>query len=599
MKLLQNMMLSAVSPDASILAVYNGSSSSRILIKCFDAKVALGSLKFTLSADAPHEKTTISRILFATSKYLVASSKEDSIFLFDLHRGVLCETINISSHHGRLASIATMGDYLHALCFKDGKTMVMIFDLSNSAKVVGKVRTGTCNQDEPLAIDVAPGPDETRIMAVRLGKKIKLLNCESGSTMGKLKVKDSDSDRANLAFVRFSPDGHFLVINTWNKLHYFSIDFNGEHTRIGTSALSNINDLSICKDIETGSYVVSATDNSTVSLLSVLASNDKKTMVHPFAFISLPKTKENCSLNTFFVKEEIVMIELTKMGFQNSKVHLARLSWKNASGNLYPNVNDKADDELEGEVPSKKRKAISSMNVVIGPGESGGEALTVTDATKRMKRENIDLHNDEDDFVLDDVDDEEGEHTIAQKLALLSSALDRGDDEDDDELIKFQRNSISNDNRFMAKTATADSLLVLLRQALLANDDAQLEIALQVSDKKVIEHSIISLRRDEVTNTSDESGVSNDMTIILLTKLVTRISRKPSRAQQLSFWVRTVLVALISPSNNGSIKIGKREKEIAEKLAPLRNMLSERVESLPELMRLEGRLGLIGKHFYP
>lgn len=590
------MILSAVSPDANILAVYNGSSSSRILIKCYDAKVALGSLKFTLSADAPHENTTINRILFATSQYLVASSKEDFIYVFDLHRGVLCETINISAHQARLASIATLGEYLYALCYKDGKTLVIVFNLSQSAKLVLKVKSGSCDEEEPLAVDVVLAPDDTRIIAVRLGKKVKLLNAVTGSSIGKIKVKDSDSDNADFALVRFSSDGQCLVLNTRNKLHYFSIHQNGDHNRIGTSAVSNINDLSICKDKETGNYVVSATDNSTVSILSVHASNDKKSMVHPFAFLSLPDSKENRVLNSFLIDEEIVMIELTKKGIQNNKVHLARLSWRNASGNLYPNVNDRDNDEMGGEVPSKKRKVASSNNVVIGPGESGGEALKVTDTTKKIKRDNSEGGEVDDDFALDDVEDDEGEHTIAQKLALLSSALDRGDD-DDDHLVKFQRNSISSENRFKAKSATADSLLVLLRQALLANDDAQLEIALQVSDKKVIEHSIVSLRRDEETNTSVESGTSNDMTIILLTKLVTRISRKPSRAQQLSFWVRTVLVALISPSSNGSIKIGKREKDIAEKLAPLRNMLSERVESLPELMRLEGRLGLIGKQF--
>jgi hypothetical protein len=474
------------------------------------------------------------------------------------------------------------------------------FNLSQSAKLVLKVKSGSCDEEEPLAVDVVLAPDDTRIIAVRLGKKIKLLNGVTGSSIGKIKVKDSDSDNADFALVRFSSDGQCLVLNTRNKLHYFSIRQNGDHNRIGTVCECPIsNDLSICKDKETGNYVVSATDNSTVSILSVHASNDKKTMVHPFAFLSLPDSKENRFLNSFLIDEEIVMIELTKKGFQNNKVHLARLSWKNASGNLYPNANDRDDDEMEGEVPSKKRKVTSSNNVVIGPGESGGEALKVTDTTKKMKRDNLEGGEVDDDFALDDVEDDEGEHTIAQKLALLSSALDRGDDDDDDDddLIKFQRNLVSSENRFKVKSATADSLLVLLRQALLANDDAQLEIALQVSDKKVIEHSIVSLRRNEETNTSVESGTSNDMTIILLTKLVTRISRKPSRAQQLSFWVRTVLVALISPSSNGSIKIGKREKDIAEKLAPLRNLLSERVESLPELMRLEGRLGLIGKQF--
>jgi hypothetical protein len=290
------------------------------------------------------------------------------------------------------------------------------------------------------------------------------------------------------------------------------------------------------------------------------------------------------------------MAELTKMGFQNIKVNLVRLSWKNASGNLYPHIDEKDTDHDEVEISSKKRK-VKNSNIVIGPGESGGEALTVTDANKKMKiHRGDDNFDDEDDFVLEEDGDEEGEHSIAQKLALLSSALDR-DEDDVEDLLNFQRSTVTSSNNFVAKAATTDSLLVLLRQALLANDDAQLEIALQVSDKKVIENSIMSMTSEELTDKKEGTINSEELIIILLTKLVTRISRKPSRAHQLSFWIRTVLVALISPSSNGSIKIGKREKEIAQRLAPLRNLLSERVESLPELLRLEGRLGLIGNNF--
>ena len=85
----------------------------------------------------------------------------------------------------------------------------------------------------------------------------------------------------------------------------------------------------------------------------------------------------------------------------------------------------------------------------------------------------------------------------------------------------------------------------------------------------------------------------SEIVIILLTKLVTRISRRPSRAQRLSFWIRTVLVVLISKVGSNSVSMGKAEREIASRLGPLRNMLSERVESLPELLRLEGRLSIL------
>jgi hypothetical protein len=219
--------------------------------------------------------------------------------------------------------------------------------------------------------------------------------------------------------------------------------------------------------------------------------------------------------------------------------------------------------------------------------------LTVTDSTKRTKidHDGDDSADEEDEFVLED-DDDEGENTIGQRLALLSSELDRDDDEED--LLTFQRSTAASGS-FVAKAATSDSLVILLRQALLANDDAQLEVALQVADKKVIENSIMALSSGE--GNADGESDDGEVIVMLLTKLVTRLSRKPGRAQQLSFWIRTVLVALISSSNDGTMKMGNAEKDIASRLAPLRSLLSERVESLPALLRLEGRLGLLGKQF--
>mmetsp|Transcript_2647 Transcript_2647/g.3670 ORF Transcript_2647/g.3670 Transcript_2647/m.3670 type:complete len:235 (+) Transcript_2647:298-1002(+) len=211
---------------------------------------------------------------------------------------------------------------------------------------------------------------------------------------------------------------------------------------------------------------------------------------------------------------------------------------------------------------------------------------------------------------------------LLQNGLLSFSELEREDSDEDEYLL---RNGDANGNgntsttlvngsstKFIVKAATSDSLVILLRQALLANDDSQLEVALQVSDKRVIENSILELSRGgydsgsgSSTGTAEDGGSGNgEVIVVLLTKLVTRISRKPARAQQLSFWIRTVLVALLSSSNSNSnsedgdgFSMGKAERDIASRLAPLRSMLSERVESLPALLRLEGRLGLIGKQF--
>merc|ERR1739844_403557 len=102
------------------------------------------------------------------------------------------------------------------------------------------------------------------------------------------------------------------------------------------------------------------------------------------------------------------------------------------------------------------------------------------------------------------------------------------------------------------------------------------EVALQVSDKRVIENSILGLigvQSDDnddndaddkagggIVRKSDETDADaeakSEIVIMLLTKLVTRIARKPSRAQKLSFWIRTVLVALISKVGSSTVPMG-------------------------------------------
>lgn len=587
------MPLTAVAPDQSILAVYNDAqtSSSRILIKCYDGKVSLGSLKFTLSANNKDSVHTLNKLVFASSQFLVASTEEGSILVFDLNRGVLSQTIETSDVYGKVVSIAAEDDTLYSLSFKDGKTVVLVYDLTRNAKIIKKVKTGSCDEDEPIAIDVSKGDGEAAHIAIRLGRKLKVVNANDGSVVTKAKMKGSDSDSGDKPFIKVSDDSKFIVANTASNLHYFSIDDGNNCSSCGTSAIGNIVDAKINSNDST--YTIAATDNATLSLVNVKAASSKKSVSKAFAFVAKPEMSDNVTMDGYFSKGDIVMTEIITKGLQNMDVEMARLSVENASGNLYPVEDDQPSDEDQ---PVSKKRKISTKSVVLGPGESGGEALTVVDSTKRAKRDSDDESNsDQDDFELENIDDEEGEGTIAERLALLSSELDR-DDDDDEDLLKYQRSAAA--EGFKIKAATSDSLVILLRQALTSNDDTQLEVALQVSDKKVIENSIMALSAaDEEGNDEDGPQKDGEMIIALLTKLVTRLSRKPSRAQQLAFWIRTVLVAIISASNNGTLKMGEAERDIASRLAPLRSMLNERVESLPALLRLEGRLSLLGKPF--
>ncbi len=593
------MPLTAVSPDHSILAVFNKlPSSQRILIQCYDAKISLGSLKYTLSANS--DDSNVRKIKFVSSHFLIAATENNAIHVFDLRRGVLSQTIKLATHFGKLCDVtaheqgeSSNASHLFALVFKDGKTIVVVYDLSNSGKMVKKVKTGSCANDECMALSAVSGS-----ISVRLGKKVKILDASTGKILGKIKTKGGDADSNNKLspFLCSSSDGKCFALNSSQELHFFLFDGESVCRSLGTTLLENVTNVSIMKDESTSRYIISATDTITCSILEIKTSQSKKTRVKPFAYMRRENSKLSSSgtnLDCFFSSgEDLVMVELVSKGIQSFGVNLVRVEWKkNGNGNLYPK--DEDDGKEKGLSSLKKRKlneesSKNNVNVVLGPGESGGEVLHVSDfSAKRVKHED----DSENDFVLEDDDDSDDSTTIAQRLALLSSHLDQDDDERD-LLIRNTRGQ-----NFAVKNATSDSLVVLLKQALEANDDSQLEIALQVSDEKIIENSIMALSAETLKSGEEEEEKvdAREVIIMLLTKLVTRLSRKPSRAQQLSYWIRTVLVVLISSSRDGSMKMGKAEKDIASRLAPLRSMLSERVESLPALLRLEGRLGLIGK----
>jgi len=298
--------------------------------------------------------------------------------------------------------------------------------------------------------------------------------------------------------------------------------------------------------------------------------------------------------------------------------------------------------EEEKEKDAKKKRKLqdtttttSSSVVVLGPGDAGGEALGASDIMAVQQQKKIkmtdtkkddDDDDDDDEFRLpydDDDDDDEGEgkESIGERLKQLSSALDdptdSEDDDDDDDDDEPKSSALTTKSRSSRAPATSESIATLLTQALLSNDDAQLEVALHVPDVRIINASLKALKghpykQEEEKNKQHSQQQSRaefeyhqkgEILAALLAKLVTRLARAPSRAQNLGGWLRGTLVALkehneqSSGSGSGMKKGGGgggNEIDLASKLAPLKNLLNDRVESFPHLLRLEGRLSLLG-----
>ena len=337
-----------------------------------------------------------------------------------------------------------------------------------------------------------------------------------------------------------------------------------------------------------------------------------------------PKLDEFVTKDSRLISSTTSSISFSLVSFLNTQVQKGDSSFLIQTGDIILPMSSAPMDKRTEIVKKRKANAMAGQ-VVIGPGESGGEAIQVSDIVTTstitvLDKEQRAVDEEEEDFfkISAEEQDEIGDdgQTIEQRLASLNAQLyeedemsdGEGDDNGDNQNHALVTDSSSGNippTRFNVKAATSGSLETLLRQALASNDDSQLEIALQVVDKKVIENSILGLAVNVVDTSNmgdidaDESvNKSSELVLSLLSKLATRLAKKPTRAEALAYWIRTILFVLISSHNDGDggLRMGEMERQVALKLGPLRNLLSERVECLPALLKLEGRLELLTQH---
>ena len=584
------------------------------------------------------------------------TARPDKILVWDLTRGVVgCTLTAPPSTHYR--GLAIQSATLFALCVhrETGKVMVMEHDVSpeGGGQLRRKVKCPSLDVEEvnttKLGLAVAP----TNVLAVRLGDALRIIDGSTGKKLAKCKVRGDDDNTATGSSgasnpntgggaatpVLFSSDAALLATPSRSGLQIFSVAEGGKPLyTVSSHGGQPVADAAI-RAIEGGKHAVLTVEptggcaclsecggaasasasgggkkggsgskkggSSIATLATIRCAEDGNGVVAAAFHGASPGNKVVVLAMPSFNAPSVAVggVEVDEINYRDEDGHMVR-------GDIVVGDANDEDGDMDGDGAAaggggskKKKRALPSGELVLGPGETGGEALGVTDRTSKRAKvggaggddddaAGDDDDADEDEFVLpdDDATEEAAGATIADRLALLTSeAADYSDDESEDEeavAALYGADAVGRGGAKKKRKATSESLSTLLRQALSSNDDSQLEVALHVHDKRVIENSIATLARED----EEADDGRDDMITKLLGKLVDRLGRKPGRAEELSIWVQTVLLILISGKS-----MSRRERDVAAKLAPLRSMLNERVESLPHLLRLEGRLSLLGQ----
>jgi len=525
---------------------------------------------------------------------------------------------------------------LYMLCSKTEGGKLIVHDVSiESGMLRRKIKVGSVEEIEEgsSASSVAPvldlaGSPDGRTLAVRNGNQIRLMNNITGERLQKCKIGEQHSSSSSSSSVLvFSDDSTSIGCSTPVGLSIFSASTGQLRHSLKSEAQVGGASLFLRGGGGEGGTVLTVEPSAGASRIYVLGDgvNDGGSGAAPSSpALSVRTTATgggimaSASFHSTRPGEAISILlppsgggggrgtgsaaEVREVEYRSRDGALKKSEGGDNNNNVIVVLSAREEEERRAEDAAlrKKRNAsgmttASDHATVLGPGEGGGEALGASDARVAVSKRarTGDNEKDDDDFLLPD-DDAPGT-SIADRLRVLSEEMGRTDDDDDDDDDAPPLSSSRKVGKFKPeKVTTSDSLSALLRQSLSSNDDIRLDVALDVSNPKIIENSVASLLEED-ENSNDGGNGNGDLIITLLSKLVTRIARRPGRAVTYGNWVRTVLVALTRSSSRGGGYMGTREREVASRLLPLRNLLNERVSCLPDLLRLEGRLALLGQ----
>lgn len=558
--------------------------------------------------------------MFASDQFLVGQTVDNNtVLVWDISRGINSQIIQIDDKE-TLSDVAVQSSKLYALTYhahndKKFKTRVMQYDC-HSGKLEKKIKVGSVNASNGLGLAI-----HGELMAIGMGDLVKLYDLNGG------KLEKVDVSTGNDGCImKYSADGSYLVVS-------------GE----GGAVLFRV---SKEKKIKLQSVAVLKLSNGTVSNIDLLiTSKSVRVMTFQYgieaSYFVISSDQKVSKLDGMVPTLPIATMQtkidsaLISSGFHPMRSDEILFVFRHASnapgsGTTLPIKSMAIDDDMNGSIvlspPSddtegknKKRRAEA-----MAPGETGMEASMTTDLTalKKMKgsvAEAVDedgndvaaTADEEDDFDLEDEEnDGQGGQSIADRLAMLSAAMEQETDEEED--FDFDEDEDDTEDRrvkvqetkskFSNKTATSESLTTLLTQALSSNDLIRLNIALQVTEPHLISNTVKSLQLLDAQRADPNN--TEGYVAMLMGHIVRRMARRHTLVTSLMCWIKAILLASSQissrrmgegASDEEEERLAQEGRELASKLGPLRNFLNERVECFPQLLRLEGRLALLGQ----
>lgn len=527
-----------------------------------------------------------------------------------------------------------------------GKCRIYQYDLAAAAadsssglkrKIkVGSVSSTNGDQLPSFGVAVSSSSDKKgeRLIAIRMNDGLRICNYHSGEKICKSTIPSSEGG-SSISSLQLSACLRYLATATKNQIVVYKLGNDQDDNEKKKSSLQIVAQLS-CKDDSTISHVELVKKNDGLIVLafqpvagtaSLFSCDDGTSSFDSSLPPQLPKSQLRCdqgndgrnialihsALHSRRPQEEILVLfqNITSKG-SNASLLMQSISYDDSTQGTVT-VGAELSAEIANDANNKKkRKAASS--VALAPGDQGNEASLAVDLTSkraRKEKEGEGSEEEDGDFQIDDEDGDEGGEqgqSIAERLALLSSAMAESDDEEDDEDDEEEDGkdaAAPQKSKFKLKSATSETLTTLLAQALSSNDSVQLNIALQVTDRRLVEGTVRSLQSlDAERVQSGETASSAGYVSMLMGHIVRRMARRHSLVVPLGVWVKAILAATsraattsaLHPNRNGvEEQIAKEAREIALKLGPLRNFLNERVECFPQLLRLEGRLALLSE----
>lgn len=508
------MIIASSNSDDLIAVVTNATSTSRLAVPLYHQ----GSLQSTLTHKAVGELQS----LFFAGNFLcglVRDGAATTVVVWNVTRGVVVHTLAEDEEDFKILDIATVAATLSSsvllvLIRRGSKLYVQEYSLLDAKfKMLRKIKAGKV-EDEGVAWHLAA---HDTLVAVRNGATVKILERETGTKVHKCKLSSPQSGDGSRAATLVMNDT-YVAACTPTQVQVFT----GGKLKTELSLSEPPMQLQM-----SGDYLL--VDQSIYSISSAKSAAPACTMIQ----------EEDATIQLFFASNTDTDVVAIVQGPKGAIVIQTLPYIEN--GEIVQSLSLPKEEVQEDELSTTttgKRAITESITKTLGPGQAGGESLDVTDRPVKKSKNTAE-------------DDDADEPTIAERLLRLQKVLDQ---EDEEEEIKFR-----------PKQATTESLSHLLHQALSSADDSMLELALDVRDAKVRQHSIDDLAVDQAT--------------LLLNKLTARLAKKPSRASALVPWIQLVLLS------------GKIQSSAP--LVPLKNLVQERIEVFPQLLQLEGRLSML------